>query len=145
MGRYALVRDGVTEAVIVWDGVSPYTPPPGCKLVPEAEAPPRSLAADSAPPVPETATLRNLLRALTKMGLISRKDALAAARTGAIPAGLSAPLFAAVDEDTSFELELAWAAMYEAERASPFWRHVIAAGIATEEQIDDVFRLSAMP
>lgn len=137
MSRYALVRDGVTEAVILWDGVSAYDPPPGFDLVPEAEAP---APAFSAPPPPATVTLRNLLRALTALGFISRAEALAAARTGAIPASLAAPLFAAVNEDAAFEIELAWAAMYEAERASPFWGYVVAAGIATEAQIDAVFR-----
>jgi hypothetical protein len=40
MNRYALVRDGATQSVILWDGVSPYTPPAGTTLVPVAEAPP---------------------------------------------------------------------------------------------------------
>lgn len=45
--RYALVRDGVTENIILWDGVSKYTPPQGVQIVPEDQAPPR--AQDAAP------------------------------------------------------------------------------------------------
>lgn len=45
--NYALVRDGVTINVIVWDGVSDYTPPDGCTLVKEASAPPRAEEPDA--------------------------------------------------------------------------------------------------
>ena len=38
--RYALVKDGKTINVIAWDGVSPYTPPAGCVVVPAEQAPP---------------------------------------------------------------------------------------------------------
>lgn len=38
--RYAVVKDGKTVNVIVWDGVTSYTPPEGCELVLEADAPP---------------------------------------------------------------------------------------------------------
>lgn len=30
--RYVIIRDGVVENVIIWDGVTPYTPPEGCEL-----------------------------------------------------------------------------------------------------------------
>lgn len=39
--RYAIVFEGVTVNVIVWDGEHPLTLPEGHKLVPEADAPPR--------------------------------------------------------------------------------------------------------
>lgn len=31
--RYAIVRDGIVENVIVWDGETPYSPPEGTILV----------------------------------------------------------------------------------------------------------------
>jgi hypothetical protein len=99
----------------------------------------RGLPALSAP-VPATVPLSRLLFALTGAGFISRDEALAAARTGALPASLADVLIADLDADTAFQVELLWAAMYEAERASPFWDLVMAAGIATSAQIDDVFR-----
>jgi hypothetical protein len=33
MARYALVRDGMVENVISWDGISPWEPPSGFELV----------------------------------------------------------------------------------------------------------------
>jgi hypothetical protein len=64
MNRFALVRAGVTERLILWDGVSPYTPPAGFTLVPEGSAPPR--APDPVPdpddiPNEDTRILRRVL------------------------------------------------------------------------------------
>ncbi|MEQ1651078.1 MAG: hypothetical protein ABL897_01170 [Hyphomicrobium sp.] len=39
MARFALVQNGVTINLIEWDGVCEYTPPKGCELVPERDAP----------------------------------------------------------------------------------------------------------
>ena len=36
--RYALVQNGEIQQWIIWDGVSPYTPPSGMELVSEADA-----------------------------------------------------------------------------------------------------------
>lgn len=137
-GSYVIERDGMPYHVLpsdpIWsvveEAASLYT------LEPEPAPPP--------PPAmpPRNVSLRQLLRALVATGFISKAEALAAARTGDIPASLRAPLFAAVDADAAFEIELAWAAMYEAERASPFWGFVLAAGIATAEQIDQVFAVA---
>jgi hypothetical protein len=30
--KYALVQNGIVVNVILWDGVTPYTPPEGCEL-----------------------------------------------------------------------------------------------------------------
>jgi hypothetical protein len=139
MNRFALVRAGVTEGVILWDGVTPYTPPPGVTLVLEAEAPAPAAAPE---PVPPEIPLIRLLLALNALNFISQAEALAAAKTGDIPASLEAQLFAVVtDPGAQFLIRLHWAGMYQAERASPFWGYVIAAGIATEAQIDQVFRV----
>lgn len=49
VNRYALVdADSRIASVILWDGVSPYDPPDGLRLVPEAEA----RAAEPPPPEP---------------------------------------------------------------------------------------------
>jgi hypothetical protein len=139
MNRFALVRDGATVDVILWDGIAPFTPPAGATLVPEGEAPPRALAPA---PVPASIPLIRLLLALNALGFITQAEALAAARTGDVPASLEAQVFAVVtDAATQFLIRLHWAGMYEAERASPFWAFVVAAGIATDAQIDQVFRV----
>lgn len=38
MQRWAIIHDGAVENIIVWDGVTPYAPPPGRLMMPEAEA-----------------------------------------------------------------------------------------------------------
>ncbi len=38
--RYAVVRAGNTENIILWDGLSAYPPPEGCELIPAGDAPP---------------------------------------------------------------------------------------------------------
>lgn len=30
--RYVVIRDGVVENVIIWDGVTDWTPPEGCTV-----------------------------------------------------------------------------------------------------------------
>ena len=30
--RYAIIRDGIVENIILWDGVSDWTPPEGCTV-----------------------------------------------------------------------------------------------------------------
>ncbi len=93
------------------------------------------------PPVAASVPLSRLLVALRDLSFISQAEALAAARTGDIPASLRAALWAAVPQQAARDdIELFWAAMYEAERRSPFWAFVTGAGIATEAQLDDVFR-----
>lgn len=36
--RYALVQSGVIQSWVVWDGITPYTPPDGMELVAENDA-----------------------------------------------------------------------------------------------------------
>ena len=33
MGEYAVVRDGVVENIIVWDGETEWSPPEGCEVI----------------------------------------------------------------------------------------------------------------
>lgn len=89
---------------------------------------------------PVSVPLSRLLVALRDLAFITQAEALAAARTGDIPASLRGALWASVT-DTAIrdDIELYWASMYEAERASPFWRFVVAAGIATDAELDAVF------
>ena len=106
----------------------------------------REIVGEPSPePVPDSVSLAQLLFSLRDGGLISHAEALAAARTGDIPASLKDPLWVAVpDQATREDIELLWAAMYQAERRSRFWQFVIGAGIATEAQLDDRFRAAAV-
>jgi hypothetical protein len=40
MARYAIVRDGMTENIIILEDEAKYNPPEGTELVPEDKAPP---------------------------------------------------------------------------------------------------------
>jgi hypothetical protein len=68
MRRYALVNEaGETANVIVWDGVTAYTPPDGLKAVPEEEAAPYL---GPPVPIPERVTNFQARAALRRMGLL---------------------------------------------------------------------------
>ncbi|NKE43373.1 hypothetical protein HB662_01185 [Roseomonas frigidaquae] len=90
-------------------------------------------------PVPAEVTLRQLLFALVGAGWITEAEALAAARTGEVPASL-ADILPDLSEAEQSNLRLTWAAMYSAERSSSVWDLFISAGVATAEQVDDLFR-----
>ena len=96
-------------------------------------------------PVPSEVSLKQLLFALRDGGWITHDEALAAARTGALPATLATTLADAVAAGTlplsaADDAALTWAAMCAAERRSGLWALLVSAGKATEAQVDDVFR-----
>jgi len=96
-------------------------------------------------PVPQIVTLRQLLFALRDLGWISHDEAMAAAKNGDLPASFStllASLVAAGQLTASMadDAALSWAAMYSAERGAMVWQLFLAAGVATDEQVDAVFR-----
>lgn len=95
-------------------------------------------------PVPTSVSLSDFLWAATVAGVLTQAEALASARTGDIPASLEAAVLAGADEAEQFEVRLMWAAMYEAERGSPFWAVVKAktGGAISDEVLDGVFRLA---
>lgn len=97
-----------------------------------------------ADPVPTAVSLSDFLWAATMAGVLRPDEALAAARTGDIPASLEAAVLAGATEAEQFEIRLMWAAMYEAERSSPFWGIVKSktGGAINDEVLDGVFRLA---
>lgn len=125
-GHDIAIHDGVyvaTDAAAVQAIIDAYVPPP--------------------PPVPPTLTLRQLLFALVGGGWITQDEALAAAKTGDMPPQLLT-LAGQVSDAEAFAIRLTWAAMYTAERSNPLWDMLVAAGVATSEQIDDLFRAGAL-
>ena len=96
------------------------------------------------PPVPTSVSLSDFLWAATMAGVLTQAEALASARTGDIPASLEAAVLAGATEAEQFEVRLMWAAMYEAERSSPFWEIVKAKtrGAINDEVLDGVFRMA---
>ena len=95
-----------------------------------------------APPVPSPISRRQLLLALRMSGLISDAEAVAAAQTGALPASMAA-IVATLPPGDAADVQITWAAMVEAERGHALWSVVIAAGLATDAEVDALFRLGA--
>ena len=123
---YAAHRARYEQAQVAWLEAHPPPPPP-----PE--------------PVPASVPLSDFLWAAWKAGVLSGEEAIAAARTGDIPASMEAAVLAGADAEDATEIRLMWAAMYEAERASPFWALVEAktGGAINGDVLDAVFRMAA--
>jgi alkylation response protein AidB-like acyl-CoA dehydrogenase len=146
MDRYAKVEGGAAVAIYVandaafaaaqgwvpaggaaigdiWDGTTFVRPPP----------PPA--------PVPSSITRRQLILGLLAAGWITPVEAEAAATGGAPPAALDAVL-ANLTEADALEARITWATMSVAERWHPLLVAIVAAGIATDAQVDNLFRAS---
>jgi len=95
-----------------------------------------------APPAPIILTNRQLFAALALTGFITEAEALAAGRTGAVPAAVDA-VFGALPEQDAFLARLTWATMREVTRDHPLIAAMIAANLATAEQVDAIFSLGA--
>ncbi len=94
------------------------------------------------PPAPITLTNRQLFAALALTGFITEAEALAAGRTGAVPALVDA-VFASLPAQDAFLARLTWATMRDVPRNHPLIGAMIAANLATSEQVDGIFALGA--
>jgi hypothetical protein len=94
------------------------------------------------PPVPSAISRRQLMIALTAAGLITEAEALAAARTGEVPAAIDA-VFAQLPKEQALAARITWATMTVVERDYPLVQAVIDARLATAEQVDALFRQAA--
>ena len=154
--RAALVRqvDGAVVNVIEVDADSAYTPAePDLDVVPcsdEVEIGARWLEGAFVPPdpeppsvaaeaVPQRISFRQLVLGLLGCGFLTAEQALAAAETRARPPQLDG-IIATLPPDAALAARITWAAMSEARRADPLFAALIAAGHATAEQVDDLFR-----
>ena len=87
-------------------------------------------------------TNRQLFAALAFAGFITEAEALAAGRTGAVPAAVD-DVFAELPEQDAFLARLTWATMREVTRDHQLIGAMIAANLATAEQVDAIFTLGA--
>jgi hypothetical protein len=96
------------------------------------------------PPPPPVITLTNrqLFAALAMTGMITQDEALAAGRTGEVPAAVDA-VFATLPAQDAFLARLTWATMRDVPRDHPLIAAMVAAGVATGEQVDALFALGA--
>ena len=95
-------------------------------------------------PAPAVITLTNrqLFFALALAGMITEAEALAAGRTGEVPAAVEAE-FAKLPPTDAFLARLTWATMREVRRDHPLIAVMVAANLATDAQVDAVFALGA--
>jgi hypothetical protein len=94
------------------------------------------------PPVPTVISRRQLLIALANAKLITEAEALAAAKTGEVPAAIDA-VFAALPKEQALAARITWATMTVVERDHPLIQAVIDAKIVTAERADALFRQAA--
>jgi len=123
-GAVLVADDGTARIGGVWDGAM-FRPP--------APAP---------EPVPRVISRRQLLIALAAAGFISAEEALAAAQTGAVPAAI-AGIFDLLPAEQALVARITWATMTEVYRGDPLIGAIVAAGVATSEQVDGLFRMAA--
>jgi hypothetical protein len=127
-GAKLVLDDGAAVIGGTWDGAA-FRPPA------HVPAPP--------PPVPTTISFRQLILGLLGSGFLTAEQALAAAETRARPPQLDA-IIATLPEDAALSARITWATMSEARRADPLFTELIAAGHATPEQVDELFRQGGM-
>jgi hypothetical protein len=94
------------------------------------------------PLAPIVLTNRQLFAALALTGFITQAEALAAGRTGAVPAAID-DVFAELPAQDAFLARLTWATMREVPRTHPLIGAMVAAGLAAGEQVDAIFALGA--
>jgi hypothetical protein len=123
-GATLVPDDGTARIGGVWDGAA-FLPP-----------------ANEPVPVPRVITRRQLLIALAAAGFISAEEALAAAQTGAVPAAI-AGIFDLLPAGQALAARITWATMTEVHREDPLIAAIVAAGVATAEQVDELFRVAA--
>ena len=122
---YEIIFDGAA-----W-GLNEIPPPPE----PPPEPPP-------APPlVPQDVSMWQFMMAAWKMSFITQAEALAAVKDKVMPPAFAAALAGLPDENQA-EAQLKFAGITRMVRADPLFALVVAAGIATDAQIDGVFTLA---
>lgn len=106
------------------------------------DLPPEPPPPTDPPARPVTLTNRQLFAALALTGFITEAEALAAGRTGAVPAAIDA-VFGALPEQGPFLARLTWATMREVSRDHQLITAMIGANLAAAEQVDAIFALGA--
>lgn len=92
--------------------------------------------------VPQTISDRQFFQQLAIAGVISQEEALAAVKTGDIPAALSG-FIAALPDAARFNAEMLLSGATLFQRAHPLTDAIAAAQGMTPEQVDDFFRAAA--
>lgn len=88
---------------------------------------------------PEAITPRQLLIGLMRSGLISEQEAVDAAKTGSVPAGIQKIFDALPTADDRTEAAITWAKMSVVERNNPLVASLAAANGMSEADVDNFF------
>lgn len=95
------------------------------------------------PPLPVTdVSFWQFMMAAWKLNFITHAEALAAVRARTMPPAFAAAI-AGLPTEAKLEAELKFAGITRMQRADPLFGLVVAANIATDEQIDGVFAVAA--
>ncbi|MCW2242275.1 tail fiber assembly protein [Azospirillum canadense] len=99
-------------------------------------------ASPAPPPVPTSISDRQFFQQLATVGIISQAEALAAVKTGAIPAAL-AGILDALPDDQKFAAEMLLSGATTFERAHPLSVAIGTARGMTAAEVDAFFRAAA--
>lgn len=110
----------------LWDGTSFAAPPPAA----EASAPPMDVS------------FWQFMMAAWKLDFITHAEALAAVRQRIMPPAFALAI-AGLPAEAQMDAELKFAGITRMLRSDPMFALVVAANIATDEQIDGVFAVAA--
>jgi hypothetical protein len=100
-------------------------------------------AAPPAPPQPVTdVAFWQFMMAAWRLGFITLAEAEAAVTQRVMPAAFAAAL-AGLSQENQAEARIKWAGITRMVRTDPLFALIVAAGIATDEQIDGVFAVAA--
>jgi hypothetical protein len=95
-----------------------------------------------APSAPVVLTNRQLFAALEMTDFITKEEALAAGCFGTVPAAID-EVFGELPDQDAFLARLTWATMREVSRDHALIGMMIAANLATAEQVNAIFALGA--
>lgn len=116
----------------------------GAEIVPDADGQPTLRQPPPPPPPPPVTDVSfwQFIMAAWKLDFITHAEALAAVRQRTMPPAF-AEAIAGLPTEAKLEAELKFAGITRMQRADPLFGLVVAANIATDEQIDGVFAVAA--
>ena len=141
--KYAIIRNNQVENVIEWDGTSEYQPPEGTVMVPAEDAISVGQRVGAPGTIPDISD-RQFFQMAAVMGLITKDEALAAVKVGAIPATLQAIVDAIPDADAKFAANMMLSGATVFQRDNALTQQVGAAMGWTTEQLDQFFLAAAL-
>lgn len=102
-----------------------------------------NVLADAVVPVPDSISRRQFYQYLATLGMITKGEALAAIKTGSIPASLQAILDGMTDPDAKFDADMLLSGAAEFNRDHPLVMVFAMQQQMSEEDVDDFWRAAA--